>query len=189
VAKPKHQLYIFSGLSEKNGRFKIFWLFLKISQIWEFLLIGPSPDIAPAPDWEFSFLKWFMSGLSVQNTKLGRYSDLLFKPPTIIWCDSQSIFLVFFQLQNIQHHIGLTKEHIDKLNERFADYQHPPKIFLTVRYYTTKKISLHYRTTFPGDQTHPGHAQIVLNCTAILWSLGWSSGIVRPPAEVCPRFD
>ena len=42
------------------------------------------------------------------------------------------ICLSFFQLQNIQHHIGLTKEHIDKLNERFADYQHPPKIFLTV---------------------------------------------------------
>ena len=40
-----------------------------------------------------------------------------------------------FQLKNIQHHIRLTKEHIDKLNERFADYQHPPRIFLTVSFF------------------------------------------------------
>ena len=42
---PKHQLDKFSDLTDKNGRFKIFFLFMKISQICEFLLIGPSPDV------------------------------------------------------------------------------------------------------------------------------------------------
>ncbi len=33
LAKPKHQQDIFSGISDKNGRFKIFGLFQEISQI------------------------------------------------------------------------------------------------------------------------------------------------------------
>ncbi len=44
----------------------------------------------------------------------------------------QMILLFSTQLQTIQHHIGLTKEHIDKLNERFSAYQQPPGIFVTV---------------------------------------------------------
>lgn len=34
------------------------------------------------------------------------------------------------ELKNIQHHIKLTKDHIDALNARFAAYQNPPGIFI-----------------------------------------------------------
>ncbi|CAB4062530.1 BRAF [Lepeophtheirus salmonis] len=43
-------------------------------------------------------------------------------------------------LINIQHHIRLTKDHIDKLNERFAPYQHPPGIFVTEYEELTSKL-------------------------------------------------
>lgn len=44
------------------------------------------------------------------------------------------------ELQTIQHHISLTKEHIDKLNERFRDYQKPPGIFVTEYDELTSKL-------------------------------------------------
>ena len=37
------------------------------------------------------------------------------------------------ELENIQYHIRLTKEHIDELNARFASYQPPPSIYMMVR--------------------------------------------------------
>ena len=44
------------------------------------------------------------------------------------------------QLENIQNHIKLTKEHIDALNGRFASYQHPPVIFISEYEEWTQKL-------------------------------------------------
>ena len=45
------------------------------------------------------------------------------------------------ELQNMQQHIALTKEHLDKLNARFAGYQSPPPMFLSVRDLNVVKLS------------------------------------------------
>lgn len=45
-------------------------------------------------------------------------------------------FFVWLQLHNIQNIIQLTKEYIDDLNSRFAGFQHPPSLYLTVRLFT-----------------------------------------------------
>jgi len=44
------------------------------------------------------------------------------------------------ELENIQNHIKLTKEHIDALNGRFASYQHPPVIFISEYEEWTQKL-------------------------------------------------
>lgn len=46
----------------------------------------------------------------------------------------------FFQLDNIQNHIKLTKEHIDALNATFASYQKPPQIFISEYEEWTEKL-------------------------------------------------
>ena len=48
--------------------------------------------------------------------------------------------LTLFQLENIQNHIKLTKEHIDALNVRFAGYQNPPGIFISEYEEWTQKL-------------------------------------------------
>jgi hypothetical protein len=53
LARPKRRLVNFSDLFDKNGKLKIFWLFLKISQIWEFLMIEPSPYQGLNIIWEW----------------------------------------------------------------------------------------------------------------------------------------
>ena len=45
-----------------------------------------------------------------------------------------------FQLDNIQNHIKLTKEHIDALNATFASYQKPPQIFISEYEEWTEKL-------------------------------------------------
>ena len=72
-----------------------------------------------------------------------------------------------FQLKNIQHHIRLTKEHIDKLNERFADYQHPPRIFLTVSFYCG--------TRGPGKSTYAFSAKCLPLSASCQASVGRAS--------------
>jgi len=44
------------------------------------------------------------------------------------------------ELENIQNHIKLTKEHIDALNVRFAGYQNPPGIFISEYEEWTQKL-------------------------------------------------
>ena len=46
----------------------------------------------------------------------------------------------FWQLESIQHHISLTKKHIDDLNETFAPYQPPPSIFVSEYEELTSKL-------------------------------------------------
>lgn len=45
-----------------------------------------------------------------------------------------------FQLETIQNHIRLTKEHINALEGRFASYQNPPGIFISEHEEWTQKL-------------------------------------------------
>ena len=47
---------------------------------------------------------------------------------------------IYFQLENIQNHIKLTKEHIDALNVTFAGNQNPPPIFISEYEEYTQKL-------------------------------------------------
>jgi hypothetical protein len=79
LVKPKHQLDNFSDLCDKNGAFKIFWLFLKISQIWEFLLTGPSPVLCSGfYDLERSRLKLVVNNLSIYRADPTKITQLKF---------------------------------------------------------------------------------------------------------------
>ena len=57
---------------------------------------------------------------------------------SILW-SAMFIFLIF-QLETIQNHIRLTKEHINALEGRFASYQNPPGIFISEHEEWTQKL-------------------------------------------------
>ena len=53
---------------------------------------------------------------------------------------SQHQHFLSFQLENIQNHIKLTKEHLDALNMTFAGNQNPPPIFISEYEEYTQKL-------------------------------------------------
>jgi B-Raf proto-oncogene serine/threonine-protein kinase len=71
-------------------------------------------------------------GQYYNNTNTAMYED--FSHHQQEWDRTQD------ELRNIQHHIKLTKDHIDALNKRFSNYQNPPGIFITEYEELTNKL-------------------------------------------------
>ncbi|GFV89476.1 DUF4817 domain-containing protein [Trichonephila clavipes] len=106
----------------------------------------------------------------------GSVPNLCFNDESYEKSDKTEPDLLYEELKNIQSMIRLTKGNLEALNARFAEYQHPPSMYITLNGYVNKQNCRIWSEANPQVYVEtPLHPEKLT-----VWCSLWAGGIIGP---------